>query len=247
MSSTSIEQAMARMASSAADVPWLVSEVERLTRVIDAKPRQPLVVLNEYLDRAEKAETEVERLTDLCGEFRKREERLNAEVERLRGWIDRSERQEARARRAEAEVARLTAERDAAIERLERVIDQWRKTGRAVISEMNRADKAEAERDALAAQVAEAVHLAEVWASDLATDAMVHVMDGVVLEAINEQMKRLLELRAALADSEDDASDVDVCSGDADCTSELHVHDCFADSAGPCTDPDEHQPTDQED
>ena len=29
--STSIEQAMARMASSAADVPWLVSEVERLT------------------------------------------------------------------------------------------------------------------------------------------------------------------------------------------------------------------------
>lgn len=97
--STSIEQAMARMASSAADVPWLLSTVECLT--------------------------------DLCGEFRKREERLNAEVERLRGWIDRSERQEARARRAEAEVARLTAERDAVIERLERVIDQWRKTGRA--------------------------------------------------------------------------------------------------------------------
>ena len=79
--STSIEQAMARMASSAADVPWLLSTVECLT--------------------------------DLCGEFRKREERLNAEVERLRGWIDRSERQEARARRAETEVERLTAERDA--------------------------------------------------------------------------------------------------------------------------------------
>ena len=83
-----VEQAMARMASSAADVPWLISEVERLT--------------------------------DLCDEFRKREEsqdrirqRLTADVERLRGWIDRSERQEARARRAEAEVARLTAERDA--------------------------------------------------------------------------------------------------------------------------------------
>lgn len=56
-----------------------------------------------------------------------------------------------RAEIAEAEVTRLTAERDAAIERLERVIDQWRETGRAVISEMNRADKAEAERDALAA------------------------------------------------------------------------------------------------
>ena len=117
--------------------------------------------------RAEKAEAEVERLTDLCGEFRKREERLNAEVERLRGWIDRSERQEARARRAEAEVARLTAERDAVIERLERVIDQWRKTGRAVISEMNRADKAEAERDALAAQVARVEKLAEEWSTEL--------------------------------------------------------------------------------
>ena len=133
--STSIEQATARMASSAADVPWLLSTVECLT--------------------------------DLCGEFRKREERLNAEVERLRGWIDRSERQEARARRAEAEVARLTAERDAVIERLERVIDQWRKTGRAVISEMNRADKAEAERDALAAQVARVEKLAEEWSTEL--------------------------------------------------------------------------------
>ena len=95
--STSIEQAMARMASSAADVPWLLSTVECLT--------------------------------DLCGEFRKREERLNAEVERLRGWIDRSERQEARARRAEAEVARLTAERDALaaqVARVEEVLDHWR-------------------------------------------------------------------------------------------------------------------------
>ena len=53
-------------------------------------------------------------------------------------------------------------------------------------------------------------------------------------------------LRAALADSEADTSDVDVCSGDADCTSALHVHGCFADTAGPCTDPDEHQSTDQE-
>jgi len=56
-----------------------------------------------------------------------------------------------------AEVERLTAERDAAIERLERVIDQWRETGRAVISEMDRADKAAAERDALAGLLAEFV------------------------------------------------------------------------------------------
>ena len=61
------------------------------------------------------------------------------------------------------QVERLTADRDAAIERLERVIDQWRKTGRAVISEMNRADKAEAERDALAAQVARIKALADEW------------------------------------------------------------------------------------
>jgi hypothetical protein len=53
-------------------------------------------------------------------------------------------------------------------------------------------------------------------------------------------------LRAALAGPEADTTDVDVCSGDADCTSTLHVHGCFADTAGPCTDPDEHQPTDQE-
>jgi len=37
-------------------------EVARLQRVVDAKPRQPLVVLNEYLDRAERAEAAVERL-----------------------------------------------------------------------------------------------------------------------------------------------------------------------------------------
>ena len=60
-------------------------------------------------------------------------------------------------------IGEVAAERDTAIERLERVIDQWRKTGRAVISEMNRADKAEAERDALAAQVTRVESLAEDW------------------------------------------------------------------------------------
>ncbi len=54
-------------------------------------------------------------------------------------------------------------------------------------------------------------------------------------------------LSDALAGPEADTTDVDVCSGDADCTSALHVHGCFADTAGPCTDPDEHQPTNQED
>ena len=175
--STSIEQATARMASSAADVPWLLSTVECLT--------------------------------DLCGEFRKREERLNAEVERLRGWIDRSERQEARARRAEAEVARLTAERDAAIERLERVIDQWRKTGRAVISEMNRADKAEAERDALAAQVARVESLAGQW-ERLAVTA-INPDSREWLQACAATLRECLagwpKMHAALADSEADTTD----------------------------------------
>ena len=64
-----------------------------------------------------------------------------------------------------------------------------------------------AERDALAAQVAEGFHVTEVWVSDLATDAMVHVMDGAALESINEQLKRLLDLRAALAGSEADTTD----------------------------------------
>ena len=77
-------------------------------------------------------------------------------------------------------------------------------TGPAALAEVARLT---AERDALAAQVAEAVHLTDVWVSDLATDAMVNVMDGAVLEAINEQMKRLLDLRDALTDSDANASD----------------------------------------
>ena len=154
--STSIEQAMARLASSAADVPWLVSEVERLTRVIDAKPRQPLVVLNEYLDRAEKAETEVRRLTALVQSTENKADGYLAEIE-----------------------------------------------------------SAHAERDALVARVAEAVHLTDVWVSDLATDAMVNAMDPEALEAINEQMKRLLDLRDALAGSGTDTSDTQPTDQDA--------------------------------
>jgi hypothetical protein len=80
--------------------------------------------------------------------------------------------------------------------------DQYGKT-----IDTRRAERAEAERDALAAQVAEGFHLTEVWASDLATDAMVNAMDGAALESINEQLKRLLELRAALAGPEADTSD----------------------------------------
>lgn len=151
-STTSIEQAMVRMASSAADVPWLVdqveslerwkaealevisglqelgralglplgvqitgpaalAEVERLTRVIDAKPRQPLVVLNEYLDRTEKAEAEVERLTALVQSTEDKADDYLAEIE-----------------------------------------------------------SAHAERDALAAQVARAEALADHWAKRAASD-----------------------------------------------------------------------------
>ena len=108
------------------DVPWLIERIGELNGAIcwDTTCLNCSSLLDSNYDqymRAEIAEAEVERLTDLCGEFRKREERLNAEVERLRGWIDRSERQEARARRAEAEVERLTAERDALAAQVTRV------------------------------------------------------------------------------------------------------------------------------
>lgn len=96
--STSIEQAMARMASSAADVPWLISEVESLTAERDA------LQVGRDRDRV-KGATAV----------------LNEEL--------RTSEQEARARRAEAEVARLTAERDALaaqVARVEEVLDHWR-------------------------------------------------------------------------------------------------------------------------
>ena len=155
-STTSIEQAMARLASSAADVPWLLAEVERLTAERDA------LQVGRDRDRV-KGATAV----------------LNEEL--------RTSEQEARARRAEAEVERLTAEL-AEVKRTYTPCDLDLLT----------------ERDALAAQVAEGTHLADVWASDLATDAMVNVMDGAALEVINEQMERLLELRDALAGSDAD-------------------------------------------
>ena len=119
------------------DVPWLIERIGELNGAIcwDTTCLNCSSLLDSNYDqymRAEIAEAEVERLTDLCGEFRKREERLNAEVERLRGWIDRSERQEARARRAEAEVERLTAERDALaaqVARVESLAEDWRYKG----------------------------------------------------------------------------------------------------------------------
>ncbi len=100
-----------------------------------------------------------------------------------------------------------------------------------------------AERDALiavgkrqAARLARVEALAEEWDGDDSCDNRTCVPH-----------RSASALRAALAGPEADTTDVDVCSGDADCTSALHVHGCFADTAGPCTDPDEHQPTNQED
>ena len=103
------------------------------------------------------------------------------------------------------------------------------------------------ERDALAAQVARVESLAEEW---LATDeANADYFSRERLEptlVARVATIRQEQLQAALAGSEADTTDVDVCSGDADCTSALHVHGCFADEAGPCTNPDEHQSADQE-
>lgn len=112
-------------------------------------------------------------------------------------------------------------------------------TGPAALVEVERLT---AERDALiavgkrqAARLARVEALAEEWDGDDSCDNRTCVPH-----------RSADALRAALAGSEADTSDVDVCSGDADCTSELHVHGCFADVTGPCTDPDEHQPTEEE-
>lgn len=66
--STSIEQAMARMASSAADVPWLIERVQELSGAIcwDTTCLNCASLLDSNYDqyvRAEIAEAEVERLT----------------------------------------------------------------------------------------------------------------------------------------------------------------------------------------
>jgi len=151
--STSIEQATARMASSAADVPWLLSTVECLT--------------------------------DLCGEFRKREEsqdcireRLTAEVERLERW------------KAEAlEVMSGLRELGKALGLGPGV----QITGPAALAEVERLT---AERDALAAQVARVEALAEEWDGDDSCDNRTCVPH-----------RSADALRAVLAGSEADTSD----------------------------------------
>ena len=112
---------------------------------------------------------------------RERADRLQKDVERM-----------------QKDIERLTTERDA-LAQIKRHIDEVRNgTGWTVqiygvllqqcdqygkTIDTRRAEWAEAERDALAAQVAEGFHLTEVWASDLATDAMVNAMDGVAIKA----------------------------------------------------------------
>ena len=80
------------------DVPWLIERIGELNGAIcwDTTCLNCSSLLDSNYDqymRAEIAEAEVERLTDLCDEFRKREEsqdcireRLTAEVERLERW-----------------------------------------------------------------------------------------------------------------------------------------------------------------
>ena len=124
------------------DVPWLIERVQELSGAIcwDTTCLNCASLLDSNYDqyvRAEIAEAEVERLTDLCDEFRKREEsqdcireRLTAEVERLERWKFEATEVMSGLRElgkalglglgvqitgpaALAEVARLTAERDA--------------------------------------------------------------------------------------------------------------------------------------
>ena len=160
---------------------------------------------------------------------RERADRLQKDVERM-----------------QKDIERLTAERDAAIERLERVIDQWRKTGRAVISEMNRADNAEAERDALAA--AHARESKKVWNVE-------EVMDDIE----GSDPTTWERLRDALAGSDADTTDTQSTDPGCGCsTNPARARYADGDPAGcycTCSDdaregcehePDEPQPTDLE-
>jgi len=198
--STSIEQATARMASSAADVPWLIERVQELSGAIcwDTTCLNCASLLDSNYDqyvRAEIAEAEVERLTDLCDEFRKREEsqdcireRLTAEVERLERW------------KAEAlEVMSGLRELGKALGLGPGV----QITGPAALAEVARLT---AERDALAAQVALVEALAEEWERD-AEDQLRNCYSGRDVFEGERTVQIVSELRAALVGSEANTSD----------------------------------------
>lgn len=194
------------IAAAREDVPWLVERVERLERwkaealgIIDYRGEQQ----QRAEDERDNALAEVARLTT---EREWSEDRFPCDG----GCVDAPEETCSRHGRSPADLWRIigevAAERDTAIERLERVIDQWRKTGRAVISEMNRADKAEAERDALAAQVARVEALAEEWERE-AEDLLRNCYSGRDVFEAERTVQIVSELRAALADSEADTTD----------------------------------------
>lgn len=139
------------------DVPWLIERIGELNGAIcwDTTCLNCSSLLDSNYDqymRAEIAEAEVERLTDLCDEFRKREEsqdcireRLTAEVERLERW------------KFEA------TEVMSGLRELGKALGLGlgvQITGPAALAEVERLT---AERDALAAQVARAESLAEDW------------------------------------------------------------------------------------
>ncbi len=148
------------------DVPWLIERVQELSGAIcwDTTCLNCSSLLDSNYDqyvRAEIAEAEVERLTDLCDEFRKREEsqdrireRLTAEVERLERWkfealeVMSGLRELGKALglglgvqitgpAALAEVARLTDERDALaaqVARVEKLAGQWERLATTAIN-----------------------------------------------------------------------------------------------------------------
>jgi hypothetical protein len=231
---------------------------------------------------------------------RERADRLQEDVERMQKDVERLERWKAEATEvmsglrelgkalglglgvqitgpaALAEVARLTAERDA-LAQIKRHIDEVRNgTGWTVqiygvllqqcdqygkTIDTRRAERAEAERDALAAQVARAEALAGQW-ERLATTA-INPDSREWLQACAETLRECLsgwpKMSAALADSEADTTDTHLTDPGCGCSTNL-ARDRYADGdpAGCyCTcsddaregcehDPDEHQPTDQE-
>ena len=183
--STSIEQAMARMASSAADVPWLASEVDRLTAERDA------LQVGRDRDRA-KGATAV----------------LNEEL--------RTSEQEARARRAEAEVERLTVEREWFKDRfpcdggcVDGPEEACSRHGRTPEDLWRIIGEVAAERNALAAQVARVEKLAGQWAR--LADTAINPDSREWLQACAVTLRECLagwpKIRDALAGSEADTSE----------------------------------------
>lgn len=215
------------------DVPWLVERVRELSGAIcwDTTCLNCSSLLDSNYDqyvRAEIAEAEIERLTDLCDEFRKREEsqdrireRLTAEVERLERWkaealeVMSGLRELGRALglglgvqitgpAALAEVARLTDERDALAAKVARLAEPGDPDARMHAYYYGFVRTGIGLVDNILSAVAKAgksYHSTDMWSEELIEGGTCESRIQDAAEAAAEQ------IRAVLAGSEADTSD----------------------------------------